>query len=81
MEIGMLWFDNDPDTEVASKVARAAAHYSSKYGVVPNLCFAHPNTLNGITQTNGVELELRSSLYVLPDHFWIGLDKETKNDK
>ena len=39
MNIGMLWFDNDPKTEIVAKVKEAASYYSQKYGKKPNICF------------------------------------------
>ena len=45
MNVGMLWFDNDPGTALAAKVARAADYYSKKYGLVPDLCLVHPSML------------------------------------
>lgn len=45
MKIGMLWFDNDPHTDLAAKVERAASYYRSKYGKTPTVCFVHPSML------------------------------------
>jgi hypothetical protein len=45
MNIGMLWFDNDPKAELTTKVERAAVYYLNKYGKSPNLCFVHPTML------------------------------------
>jgi hypothetical protein len=45
MNIGMLWFDNDPKAELTTKVERAAVYYLKKYGKNPNLCFVHPTML------------------------------------
>jgi hypothetical protein len=45
MNVGMLWFDNDPRTALTAKVARAADYYSQKYGLVPDLCLVHPTML------------------------------------
>ena len=45
MNVGMLWFDNDPRTALAAKVARAADYYRQKYGLVPDLCLVHPSML------------------------------------
>lgn len=84
MNIGMLWFDNDPKVGLANKVERAAAYYQKKYGKAPTLCFVHPSmfpaqnpdehTANPPAQekytTAGVEV--RTNLSVLPNHFWIG---------
>jgi hypothetical protein len=45
MNVGMLWFDNDPRTALTAKVARAADYYRQKYGLVPDLCLVHPSML------------------------------------
>ncbi len=45
MNIGMLWFDNDPKIELAAKVKRAAQYYHTKYGKSPTLCYVHPSML------------------------------------
>lgn len=80
MNIGMLWFDNDPKTEIAAKIERAAVYYHTKYGVSPNLCFIHPNMVrNGSLQAQDDKLtsgsiEVRTSRSVLPNHFWIGVN-------
>jgi hypothetical protein len=46
MNIGMLWFDNDPKVTLDLKIARAAHYYHEKYGKNPTLCFVHPNMLS-----------------------------------
>lgn len=45
MNLGMLWFDNDPKVTLDIKVERAAAYYRHKYGKTPTLCFVHPTML------------------------------------
>ena len=85
MEIGMLWFDNDKQASIPSKVEKAARYYQKKYGVNPDLCYVHPKTVKGekkrigrSRQTAGQEpLKIGKILVlknekVLPDHFWIG---------
>jgi hypothetical protein len=80
MNVGMLWFDNDPKAELALKVERAAEYYRSKYGRAPTLCFVHPSMIAGLaTQAPDVPLkaagvELRSSRSILPNHFWLGVN-------
>lgn len=74
MRTGMLWFDNDPKTDLPTKVTRAAAYYQRKYGLTPNLCFVHPSMLQPEEPpANGIEL--RPSRQVLPNHFWLGLNE------
>jgi hypothetical protein len=45
MNIGMLWFDNDPKANLDTKIERAALYYAKKYGKHPTLCFVHPSML------------------------------------
>ncbi|NIW48028.1 MAG: hypothetical protein GWN30_25750, partial [Gammaproteobacteria bacterium] len=47
MNVGMLWFDNDPKSDIFSKVNRAAAYFTQKYGEKATLCFIHPSMMNG----------------------------------
>ncbi len=83
MEIGMLWFDNDPKAELAEKIQRAAAYYRQKYGKTPDLCFIHPTMLskNGndaVSQPSPVpNVEVRPSKSVLPNYFWIGVNPKS----
>lgn len=83
MNIGMLWFDNDPKAEVGVKIERAATYYRSKYGRTPNLCFVHPSMVgaaNGANGSNGNSnlksgtVLVRTSSSIRPNHFWIGVD-------
>lgn len=73
MKTGLLWYDDDPRRSLAQKVARAAARYRQKYGLVPNVCFVHPSALqsNGNTSAGPVSVTAKPS--VLPHHFWIGV--------
>lgn len=74
MTIGMLWFDDDRQRDLASKVQRAADYYRKKFGKKPVLCYVHPETL----QTSEMELvaagvRVMPSAQVLQNHFWLGL--------
>lgn len=82
MNIGMLWFDNDPKAEIGIKIERAASYYRNKYGKAPNLCFVHPAMLGAEPaekpeggMKNGT-IEVRSYRSVLPNHFWIGIHND-----
>ncbi|NPV55490.1 MAG: hypothetical protein HPY76_02295 [Anaerolineae bacterium] len=76
MNIGMLWFDNDPKTDLSTKVAQAVAYYRKKYGHTPDICFVHPSMLQeGETKTMG--LELKPNRVVRPHHLWLGLRNPT----
>jgi len=72
MNVGMLWFDNDPKTDISVKIDRAVNYYQHKYGQTPNLCFVHPSMVKTSPIKTG-KIEVRSSRSVLPNHFWLGL--------
>lgn len=72
MDIGMLWFDNDPRSDVLSKVQRAAVYYHQKYGETPNLCFVHPSMIPE-PKTKSGDIAVCSNKTMLPNHFWIGV--------
>jgi len=73
MNIGMLWFDNDNKSDLATKIQRAVNYYHTKYGKAPNLCLVHPKTL-GNGSFNGKFIEVRTTRSVLPNHFWLGVN-------
>ncbi len=75
MNIGMLWFDNDPKTALAVKIERAAAYYRKKYGRAPNLCLIHPTALEKEKPKTG-KVTVRSYHPVLPGHLWIGVEEK-----
>lgn len=81
MNVGMLWFDNDPHTALNAKVARAADYYRQKYGLVPDLCLVHPSMLVKALpdQIEGPvgKVAVRPNRLIQPGHLWIG--KEDKN--
>ncbi len=80
MNIGMLWFDNDPKAEITVKVERAATYYREKYGKAPNMCFVHPKMLGVESAEQPTKqifnggIEVHTSPFVLPNHFWIGVN-------
>jgi hypothetical protein len=74
MDIGMLWFDNDNKADLATKIKRAASYYHTKYGKAPNLCLVNPRTL-GSNSWNEKSIEIRTTRSVLPNHFWLGVNK------
>ena len=74
MDIGMLWFDNDPKLDLPGKVAKAAAYYHQKYGEEPTLCFVHPSMLAEPKVKAGT-VAVCSNSTVQPNHFWIGVQQ------
>jgi hypothetical protein len=79
MKTGLLWFDNDNGRDLTAKVTRAAAHYQTKYGQAPQLCFVNPATLNGAGDSMRVAgVTVLASRTVLPHHFWLGVKEEAR---
>ena len=76
MNVGMLWFDEDPRVNLKARLVKAVAYYQKKYGRVPNLCFIHPSTAGDDPPENVADLEVRTSKKILPDHFWLGVGLE-----
>ena len=88
MNLGMLWFDNDPKSTLEVKVQRAAAYYQHKYGKTPTLCFVHPTMLTAVLEAVTEEaneetssqderymagnIEVRKNRSVMPNHFLVG---------
>jgi hypothetical protein len=77
MNLGMLWFDNDPKTELAEKIKTASTYYRKKYGSSPNLCVVNPNMTNG-KKLNAGNVEVETSKSILPNHLWIGINGTVK---
>jgi len=75
MDIGMLWFDNDPKLDLMSKVAQAAAYYQKKYGQEANLCFVHPSMIPE-KETHAGSVDVCSNSTIVPNHFWIGVGQQ-----
>ncbi len=72
MNVGMLWFDNDPKADLEAKITRAVGYYEKKYGLMPDLCFVHPSMLKN-TSIKSAGVDVRPNRSVLPNHFWIGI--------
>jgi hypothetical protein len=78
MNIGMLWYDNDPKVDLTIKIQRAASYYQDKYGKSPNLCFVHPSMLPtqpeaAPTGIKSAGIDVRPNRAVLPNHLWMGV--------
>lgn len=80
MKVGMLWFDNDSHQTLDGKIQRAATYYQKKYGRAPSICYVHPSMVpeskqeaadnDGLKKSGAIEI--RTALWVLPNHYWIG---------
>lgn len=75
MEIGMMWFDDNPKTPLSAKVHQAVEHYRTKYGKTPDLCLVNPAML-AENQTQEGKVMIRTLRSILPGHLWIGVDEK-----
>ncbi|MCX7670318.1 MAG: hypothetical protein N2439_09630 [Anaerolineae bacterium] len=80
MEVGLLWFDNDPGRGVAAKALDAARRYREKFGVTPNTCYVNSAAINGsemvvpMPSPDQALLRLRPAAHIRPHHFWVGVE-------
>jgi hypothetical protein len=78
MDVGMLWFDADRQQDIYSRIQRASTYYRSKYGRNANLCYVHPSTVGSAYPKEVDGLKVLTSQTVLPDHFWLGVERNEK---
>ena len=38
MDIGLLWYDDDPKKKLGVKIVEAATRYQKRFGATPNVC-------------------------------------------
>ncbi len=80
MNVGMLWFDNDPKTTLTAKIHQAAEHYRTKYGRMPDLCLVNPSMLSKpspeLVEGQDGKITIRPLRSILPNHLWIGVDEK-----
>lgn len=74
MNTGMLWFDNNPQTDIGDKIGQAATYYQKKYGKKATLCFVNPKMVEKKKSKLG-KIEIRASKSIMPNHIWIGDDQ------
>jgi hypothetical protein len=72
MNIGLLWFDDDPGHSLAERIGQAVAHYQARFGLTPNLCYVNPRALEqGAPAIAG--LRLAPAQAVAPEQLWLGV--------
>ncbi|MEW6717581.1 MAG: hypothetical protein AB1345_08765 [Chloroflexota bacterium] len=81
MEVGMLWFDNNPKVDLEEKVKQAAEYYQTKYGRCPNMCFVNPRMLMNKEQLTVGSIRVLIAESILPNHFWLGVTNELQDEK
>jgi hypothetical protein len=72
MNIGMLWFDNDPKADLLTKIQRATDYYQHKYGQKPDVCYVHPSMVAEKAPRLS-DIEVAGNQMVQPNHFWLGV--------
>ena len=72
MQMGLLWFDDNPSLPVSSKIEQAARRYRERFGRSPDLCYVHPRTLADAKDLS-VDLQVAERPTVQPNNFWIGV--------
>ena len=78
MNIGLLYFDDNPKHDLTRRVVDAAKRYKAKYNAVPEVCYVHPDTdTEGLNKIGRVEIRKRS--HILRHHFWIGREQHEKD--
>jgi hypothetical protein len=72
MKIGMLWFDNDPQTTFEAKVQKAIDYYEKKYERKAIYVYVHPAMLAENASKNVAGITIVTSDSIRPNHFWVG---------
>lgn len=80
MNIGMLWYDNDPITDLNSKIIQAAHYYKKKYGIAANQCMVNPKMLPENLKVSK-QIKIVGNPTILPNHIWIGIGSSNYDSK
>ncbi len=75
MNVGMLWLDEEKNTDLQQRLTRAADYYAAKYGRRATLCMVHPETAGENPPSAVADLAVRVRSDVLRNHFWIGVEE------
>jgi hypothetical protein len=74
VDIGMLWYQDDPKMTLEEKVAEAVDYYRAKYHRQPNACYVHPALLSPDGAAKVMcDVRVQASGAVIKDHFWLGI--------
>ena len=76
MEVGLLWFDDNKNKSLETKVDEAVAAYCAKprfAGKIPNTCYVHATMLSESQEVrlNGVRIAGTST--IPPHYFFVGV--------
>lgn len=73
MKVGWMWLDDDSERSVEEKVARAVVAYRNKFRRKPNVCYV--NEANPCEEQVGC-VKVTRVRFILPNHFWLGVERE-----
>jgi hypothetical protein len=82
MQVGLLWFDNDPHRGLTAKIEDAACRYREKFGRPPDTCYVNSLIFGKGSQTlaspgpSSQPLRVVPAANILPHHFWVGEEVE-----
>lgn len=85
MQVGLMWYDDDPKRAVEEKIRQAAERYREKHGRWPNTCYvhaeggsAHVEDPGGACDPRVLEggIRLVRATNILRHHYWLGESRE-----
>jgi hypothetical protein len=75
VNLGWLWFDDDPKTSLEEKVSQASARFRQKFGRAPRVCYVSHKVL-GDLQLAPSQVQVRTASNVLPGHFLFVVEEQ-----
>jgi hypothetical protein len=75
VNLGWLWFDDDPKTSLEEKVGQASARFRQKFGQAPRVCYVSLTALGGAEPAPG-PVQVRGASNVLRGHFLFVVEEQ-----
>ncbi len=75
VNLGWLWFDDDPKTSLDEKVTLASTRFRQKFGRLPRVCYVSQKVL-GDLQLAPSHVQVRTASNVLPGHFLFVVEEQ-----
>ncbi len=72
MQVGLLWYDDDPKKTLEMKIEQARVRYVEKYGRAPNACYVNSAAVTVDSKVRA--LRIIPARGVRPNYLWIGVD-------
>ncbi len=78
MDIGLLWYDDDPKKTLERKIGEAAERYHQRFGVLPNICHVHGNGDKSEDRRQATvgsrQVAVVPNRAIRPHYLWVGLE-------